>query len=238
MSVHELNERKAALQIIDVRSPGEWKKGHVPGAHHIFVPELRKRMNELDRKQANSGLLRQRLSREHCDKHFEAGWVSMNFGMFPAVGKRGKKRSCRSRGPTANERNNSATAAIIRRDDAGRYVGGFSRCSFSPDYRHSSSIPRGRRFRENIISLVITSRRFIRRNFSAIHRTAGSGRNRHGGPPGFCFRRHFLFFGRRAASGSPVITIVERTTKRSGLTRRHAPWASRAKATGASDRSR
>src|SRR5213592_2318782 len=49
MSVHELNERKSSLQVIDVRSPGEWKKGHVPGAHHIFVPELRQRMNELDR---------------------------------------------------------------------------------------------------------------------------------------------------------------------------------------------
>jgi hydroxyacylglutathione hydrolase len=49
MSVHELNERKSSLQILDVRSPGEWKKGHVPGAHHIFVPELAKRMTELDR---------------------------------------------------------------------------------------------------------------------------------------------------------------------------------------------
>jgi hydroxyacylglutathione hydrolase len=49
MSVHELNDRKASLQIVDVRSPGEWKKGHVPGAHHIFVPELGKRMTELDR---------------------------------------------------------------------------------------------------------------------------------------------------------------------------------------------
>jgi hydroxyacylglutathione hydrolase len=49
MSVHELNERKASLQVIDVRSPGEWKKGHVPGAQHIFVPELRNRANELDR---------------------------------------------------------------------------------------------------------------------------------------------------------------------------------------------
>jgi hydroxyacylglutathione hydrolase len=48
MSVHELNERKASLQIVDVRSPGEWKKGHVPGAQHIFVPELAKRMAELD----------------------------------------------------------------------------------------------------------------------------------------------------------------------------------------------
>ena len=49
MSVHELNERKASLQIVDVRSPGEWKKGRIPGAQHIFVPELAKRMAELDR---------------------------------------------------------------------------------------------------------------------------------------------------------------------------------------------
>ena len=48
MSVHELNERKASMQIVDVRSPGEWKKGHVPGAQHIFVPELAKRRAELD----------------------------------------------------------------------------------------------------------------------------------------------------------------------------------------------
>jgi hydroxyacylglutathione hydrolase len=50
MTVHELNERKTSLQIIDVRSPGEWKKGHVSGARHIFLPELRKRMSELDHK--------------------------------------------------------------------------------------------------------------------------------------------------------------------------------------------
>ena len=48
MSVHELNERKSALQVVDVRSPGEWKRGHVPGARHIFAPELHKRMSELD----------------------------------------------------------------------------------------------------------------------------------------------------------------------------------------------
>src|SRR5216117_3366862 len=49
MGVHELNERKSSLQVVDVRGPGEWKKGHVPGARHIFVPELHKRMAELDR---------------------------------------------------------------------------------------------------------------------------------------------------------------------------------------------
>jgi hydroxyacylglutathione hydrolase len=49
LSVHELNERKSSLQVLDVRSPAEWKKGHVPGARHIFLPELRKRIDELDR---------------------------------------------------------------------------------------------------------------------------------------------------------------------------------------------
>src|SRR5438477_3770971 len=50
MSVHELNEQKSSLQVVDVRSPGEWKKGHVPGAHHIFLPELGTRVGELDPK--------------------------------------------------------------------------------------------------------------------------------------------------------------------------------------------
>ena len=49
MDVHELNKRAAALQIVDVRSPREWTAGHVPGARHIFLPELRKRVSELDR---------------------------------------------------------------------------------------------------------------------------------------------------------------------------------------------
>ena len=49
MSVHELNGRGLGLQIVDVRSPREWKNGHIPGARHIFLPELRKRVGELDR---------------------------------------------------------------------------------------------------------------------------------------------------------------------------------------------
>ncbi len=49
MTIHELNKRGASLQIVDVRSQGEWRKGHVPGARHIFLPELRTRVGELDR---------------------------------------------------------------------------------------------------------------------------------------------------------------------------------------------
>src|SRR5205085_5826089 len=48
-TVQELNERKSELQIVDVRSPNEWKKGRIPGARHIFLPELGQRMGELDR---------------------------------------------------------------------------------------------------------------------------------------------------------------------------------------------
>jgi hydroxyacylglutathione hydrolase len=48
MTVHELHKRAPSLQVVDVRSPREWKKGHVPGARHIFLPELRKRIGELD----------------------------------------------------------------------------------------------------------------------------------------------------------------------------------------------
>jgi len=54
MSVHELNQRGPELQIVDVRSPREWKAGHVPGARHIFLPELRKRVGELDRAKATA----------------------------------------------------------------------------------------------------------------------------------------------------------------------------------------
>src|SRR5216110_3948074 len=35
MSVHELNKRARDLQIVDVRSPREWKNGRVSGARHI-----------------------------------------------------------------------------------------------------------------------------------------------------------------------------------------------------------
>jgi hydroxyacylglutathione hydrolase len=54
MDVRELNERLADLQVIDVRSPREWKNGHVAGAKHIFLPELPKRQGELDSRKATA----------------------------------------------------------------------------------------------------------------------------------------------------------------------------------------
>jgi hydroxyacylglutathione hydrolase len=49
MSVHEVRTAGARLQIVDVRAPGEWKQGHIPGARHIFVPELSEQAATLDR---------------------------------------------------------------------------------------------------------------------------------------------------------------------------------------------
>lgn len=51
MSVHELKESldDAALQVLDVREPAEYKRGAIPGAKHIFVPDLKERVAELDR---------------------------------------------------------------------------------------------------------------------------------------------------------------------------------------------
>ena len=47
MTVHEIKERASDLQIVDVRAPGEWEKGHVPGATHMFLPELREKAARL-----------------------------------------------------------------------------------------------------------------------------------------------------------------------------------------------
>ena len=49
MTVHEIHEAGEALQVIDVRAPGEWKEGHIPGARHLFLGEFRKRLGELDK---------------------------------------------------------------------------------------------------------------------------------------------------------------------------------------------
>jgi len=36
-----------AAQIVDVREPDEWAAGHIPGAHHIPLGDLGRRMGEL-----------------------------------------------------------------------------------------------------------------------------------------------------------------------------------------------
>jgi hydroxyacylglutathione hydrolase len=49
MTIHELQNSRNGVQLLDVRGPAEWKNGRIPGAKHIFLPHLQKRANELDR---------------------------------------------------------------------------------------------------------------------------------------------------------------------------------------------
>ncbi len=37
------------IVILDVRTPAEWKGGHIPNARHIFLGELREQLGNLDR---------------------------------------------------------------------------------------------------------------------------------------------------------------------------------------------
>lgn len=48
ISVHELKEAKD-ITPLDVRKPDEWEGGHIPGATHAFLGELREKLDELDR---------------------------------------------------------------------------------------------------------------------------------------------------------------------------------------------
>lgn len=48
MSVHDLKSTGDRLQILDVRSNREWNGGHIPGARHVFLTDLPRRIGELD----------------------------------------------------------------------------------------------------------------------------------------------------------------------------------------------
>ncbi|MBA3239286.1 MAG: MBL fold metallo-hydrolase [Parachlamydiaceae bacterium] len=49
MTVHELYTCTNKLQILDVRDPSEWNTGHIPGATHMFLPEIQNRAGELEK---------------------------------------------------------------------------------------------------------------------------------------------------------------------------------------------
>ena len=72
MTVHELKQDSDGLQIVDVRSPDEWKKGHIPGAQHIFLPDLRDGVQGKTAKTVEEKLDKQKPVAVYCDSGYRA----------------------------------------------------------------------------------------------------------------------------------------------------------------------
>ena len=49
MSIHEINDHSSAVTLLDVRSPGEWQAGHMPGARHLPLPRLAESLGQLEK---------------------------------------------------------------------------------------------------------------------------------------------------------------------------------------------
>ena len=50
IDVYTLYQDLKAVQVLDVRAPQEWSSGRIPNAKHIYLPDLPKRMGELNKK--------------------------------------------------------------------------------------------------------------------------------------------------------------------------------------------
>jgi rhodanese-related sulfurtransferase len=48
MEPNEVHARLERVQLVDVRDPGEWQAGRIPGARWIRMDELPDRLDELD----------------------------------------------------------------------------------------------------------------------------------------------------------------------------------------------
>jgi rhodanese-related sulfurtransferase len=48
LRAYRAEHREGGFVLLDVRQPGEYEKGHIPGAQLIPLPQLAERMKELD----------------------------------------------------------------------------------------------------------------------------------------------------------------------------------------------
>jgi hydroxyacylglutathione hydrolase len=65
-TVHEVKEHEDEWQLLDVRSPSEWEDGHVPGARHYFVGDMRNGGDGV------AGLKRNKPVAVYCDSGYRA----------------------------------------------------------------------------------------------------------------------------------------------------------------------
>lgn len=70
MSVHQVNEQNDDLQILDVRSPGEWEGGHLPKARHQYVGDFHNGAPVLDELDKNAPLA------VYCNSGYRASLAS------------------------------------------------------------------------------------------------------------------------------------------------------------------
>ena len=96
-TVHEVKVAGAELQIVDVRSPSEWDSGHIPGALHMFLPDLRKLSSEVDREKpvavycdsgyrASIGTSILKQEGFSCVSNVPGSWQAWNKAKFPIEG--------------------------------------------------------------------------------------------------------------------------------------------------------
>ena len=101
MTVHEIHAAGERLQLIDVRAPSEWEEGHIPGARHTFLPELRKKVADLDRERptavycdsgyrASIGASILKQDNFKCVCNIPGSWGAWKKAKFPIEGGNGK----------------------------------------------------------------------------------------------------------------------------------------------------
>ena len=106
MTVHEIKARGKKLQLLDVRSPDEWKGGRIPNARHVFLGELRAKIGQLEKSKptavyCDSGyrasIATSILKQEGfgCVCNVPGSWQAWKKAGFPVDGEIGKKKEAR-----------------------------------------------------------------------------------------------------------------------------------------------
>ena len=78
LSIHELQHELDEAQLLDVRTAHEWEKGHIPGAFHFPLIDLREKLPPLDRRRPVA---------IYCDNGYRASAAAslLKFRGFPQV---------------------------------------------------------------------------------------------------------------------------------------------------------